>query len=60
MNTKFPATVMGFVVVSSEGHVIPSHIFEKGLRVNTDIYLQAQEDVVWPWIKYVVSDRPWM
>ena len=35
MKTKFPATVMVFGVVSSEGHVMPPHIFEVGLKVNT-------------------------
>ena len=31
MKTKFPATVMHFGVVSSEGHIMPPHIFEVGL-----------------------------
>ena len=35
MKTKFPATVMVFGVVSSEGHIMPPHIFEVGLGVNT-------------------------
>ena len=35
MKTKFPATVMVFGVVSSVGHIIPPHIFEVGLKVNT-------------------------
>ena len=35
MKTKFPATVMVFGVVSSEGHIMPPHIFEVGLIVNT-------------------------
>ena len=34
MRTKFPATVMVFGVVSSEGHIMPPHIFEVGLKVN--------------------------
>ena len=32
MKTKFPATVMVFGVVSSEGHITPPHIFEVGLK----------------------------
>uniref|UniRef100_A0A0K2U7N8 Uncharacterized protein n=1 Tax=Lepeophtheirus salmonis TaxID=72036 RepID=A0A0K2U7N8_LEPSM len=32
MKIKFPPTVMVFGVVSSEGHVMPPHIFETGLR----------------------------
>ena len=35
MKTKFPATVMVFGVVSGEGHIMPPHIFEVGLKVNT-------------------------
>ena len=35
MKTKFPARVMVFGVVSSEGHIMPPHIFEVGLKVNT-------------------------
>ena len=35
MKTKFPATVMVFGVVSSEDHIMPLHIFEVGLKVNT-------------------------
>ena len=33
MKTKFPATVMVFGVVLSEGHIMPPHIFEVGLKV---------------------------
>ena len=32
MKTKFPATVMVFGVVSSEGHIMPPHIIEVGLK----------------------------
>ena len=35
MKTKFPDVVMGFGVASSEGHIMPPHIFEIGLKVNT-------------------------
>ena len=34
MKTKFPATVMVFGVVSSEGDIMPPHIFEVDLKVN--------------------------
>ena len=37
MKTKFPATVMVFGVVSSEGHIMQPHIFEVGLKVNTKV-----------------------
>ena len=60
MKTKFPATVMVFGVVSSEGDVMPPHIFETGLRVNMDVYLEVMESTVLPWIKTVAGDRPWV
>ena len=49
MKTKFPATVMVFGVVSSEGHIIPLHILEIGLKVNTKVYLDVLKSVVIPW-----------
>ena len=49
MQTKFPATVMVFGVVSSEGHIMPPHIFEVGLKINTKVYLDVLKSVVIPW-----------
>ena len=49
MKTKFPATVMVFGVVSREGHIMPPHIFEVGLKVNTKVYLDVLKSVVIPW-----------
>ena len=49
MKTKFPATVMVFGVVSSEGHILPRHIFEVGLKVNTKVYLDVLQSAVIPW-----------
>ena len=60
MKTKFPATVMVFGVVSSEGHIMPPHIFEVGLKVNTKVYLDVLKSVVIPWCNQVAGDRPWM
>ena len=48
MKTKFPATVMVFGVVSSEGHIMPPHIFEVGLKVNIKVYLDVLKSVVIP------------
>ena len=48
MKTKFPAMVMVFWVVSSEGHIMPPHIFEVGLKVNTKVYLDVLKSVVIP------------
>ena len=57
MKTKFPATVMVFGVVSSEGHIMPPHIFEVGLKVNTKVYLDVLKSVVIPGvIRWPVAD----
>ena len=60
MKTKFPATVMVFSVVSSEGHIMPPHIFEVGLKVNTKVYLDVLKSVVIPWCNQVAVGRPWV
>ena len=60
MKTKFPATVMVFGVVSSEGHIMPPHIFEVGLKVNTKVYLYVLKSVVIPWCNQVAGGRPWV
>ena len=60
MKTKFPATVMVFGVVSSEGHIMPPHIFEVGLKVNTKVYLDVLKSVVMPWCNQVAGGRPWL
>ena len=60
MKTKFPATVMVFGVVSSEGHIIPPHIFEVSLKVNTKVYLDVLKSVVIPWCNQVAGGRPWV
>ena len=59
MTTKFPATVMVFGVVSSEGHIMPPHIFEVGLKVNTKVYLDVLKSVVIPWCNQAAGGRPW-
>ena len=60
MKRKFPATVMVFGVVSSEGHIMPPHIFKVGLKVNTKVYLDVLKSVMIPWCNQVASGRPWM
>ena len=60
MKTKFPATVMVLAVVSSEGHIMPPHIFEVGLKVNTKEYLDMLKSVVIPWWYQVAGGRPWV
>ena len=51
---------MVFGVVSSEGHIMPPHIFEVGLKVNTKVYLDVLKSVVIPWCNQVVGGRPWV
>ena len=60
MKTKFLATVMVFGVVSSEGHIMPPHIFEVSLKVNTKVYLDVQKSVVIPWCNQVAGGRSWV
>ena len=55
LKTKFPATVMVLGVVSSEGHIMPHHIFEVGLKVNTNVL----KNVVISWCNQVACGRPW-
>ena len=60
MKTKFPATVMVFGVVSSEGHIMPPHILEVGLKVNIQVYLDVLKSVAIPWCNQVAGGRPWV
>ena len=60
MKTKFPATVTVFGVVSSERHIMPPHIFDVGLKVNTKVYLDVLKSVVISWCNRVADDRPWV
>ena len=60
MKTKLPATVMVFCVISSESHIMPPHIFEVGLKVNTKVHLDVLKSVVIPWCNQVAGGRPWV
>ena len=60
MKTKFPATVMVFGVVSSEGHILSPYIFEVALKVNTKVYLDVLKSVVISWCNQVAGCRPWV
>ena len=59
-STKFPDTVIVFGLVSSEAHIMPSHISEVGLKVNTKVYLDMLKSVVIPWYNQVAGGRPWV
>ena len=60
MKTKFPAMVRVFGVVSSEGCIMPPHIFKVSLKVNTKVYLYVLKSVVIPWCNQVANGRPWV
>ena len=60
MKTKFPATVMVFGVVSSEGHIMLPHIFKVSLKVNTKVYLDVLKSLVIPWCNQMAGGRPWV
>ena len=60
MKTKLSAMIMIFGVVSSEGHIMPPHIFEVGLKVNSKVYLDVLKSEVIPWCNQVASGRPWV
>ena len=55
VKTTFPATVMVFGVLSSDDHIMPPHIFEVGLKVNTKVYLDVLKSVVIPWCNQVAD-----
>ena len=57
MKTKFPAMVMVFGVVSSEGHIITPQIFKVGLKVNTKVYLDVLKSVVITWCNRVARGQ---
>ena len=42
------------------GHIMPLHIFEVGLKVNTKVYLDMLKSVVIPWCHQLAGSRPWV
>ena len=54
------ATVMFFSVVSNKDQIMPPHIFDVGLKVNTKVYLGVLKSVVIPWCNQVAGSRPWV
>ena len=60
MKTKFPATVMIFGVVSSEDYIMPPHIFEVGMKVNTKVYLDVLKSVVILSCNQLAGGRLWV
>ena len=60
MKTKFLALVMVFGEVSSEGHIMPPHIFKVGLKVNTKVYLDVLKSVLILWCNQGAGGRSWV
>ena len=60
LRAQLNASVMVFGVVSSEDHIMPPHIFEVGLKVNTKVYLEVLKSVVIPWCNQVAGGKPWV
>ena len=60
MKTKFLATVMVLGVVLREGHIMPLHIFEVSLKVNTKVYLDVLKSMMIPWCNQVAGGWPWV
>ena len=60
MKTKFPARVMVFGMVSSESHIMPPHIFDVDMKVNTKVYLDVLKGVVIPWCNQGAGGRLWV
>ena len=50
----------GGAQVSSEGHIMPRHILEVGLKVNTKVYLDVLKSVMIRWCNQVAGGRPWV
>ena len=58
--TKHSASVHVLIVLSSEGHVMRPHFFQKGQTVNTSVYLNVLRDVIKPWMVEVSNGRPYV
>ena len=44
----------------NEGYIMPPHIFEVGLKVNTKVYLDVLKSVVISWCNQVAGGRRWV
>ena len=60
MHSKMPASIMILGVVSAEGDVMPPHIFQQGLRLNADGYMDVLKTVVVPWMNRISAGRPYV
>ena len=58
MRSKNPSGLMVMGVISNEGHVMPPYFFPKGLKINTEVYLDVLQRVMVPWMRSVAAGRP--
>ncbi len=57
---KYPASAHVLLVVSSKGDVMPLHFFEKGEKVNKEVYLNVLQTVVKPWMDETAGETPYV
>ena len=50
MKTKKPSKILIFGLITSNGKVMPAHIFPHKVTVNTSIYLELLDKKVMPWL----------
>ena len=60
LRVQLNGSIMVFGVVSSESHIMPPHIFEVALKLNTKVYPYVLKSVVIPWCNQVAGGRPWV
>ena len=59
-HSKRPASVMILGVISCEGDVISPDMFQQGLRVNVDGYIDVLKTTVKPWMDKVSAGRSYL
>ena len=57
---SFQLWLWSLVWFQVKAHIMPPHIFEVGLKVNTKVYLDFLKSVVIPWCDQVAGGRPWV
>ena len=60
MKTKCTVHIGGIGVVTRDGSVRPSFIFQHDPRLNTGTYINFLEEVVLSWIERVAAGRPYI
>ena len=58
--TKYPASVYGLSVVSSDGPVMPPYSFSHGVTVTKEVSLNVVETVVRPWMDRISNGQQYV